>query len=57
MNVLDATPATPPANIARHTITEEPEEGMGRAARSEPNQCLLCTTLKTKICSVDWLEK
>ncbi len=26
----------PPAKIARHIITEEPEEGMGGAAKSEP---------------------
>ena len=40
MTVLDATPATPPASIVRQIITEEPEVGMGRDAKSEPSELL-----------------
>jgi len=39
VTVLDATPATPPENIARQTITVEPEVGMGGDAKSEPSNC------------------
>ena len=39
VTVRDATPATPPAKIARHISRGEASNGIGGGAKSEPTQC------------------
>ena len=49
MNVLDATPATPPDIIALQISKEEPDGGIGGGAKSDPIQTKRFLEYKKKI--------